>query len=123
MKGLLRLEELIQFIISIGLLTAFEADWWWYPILFLGPDISMVGYLINSKFGAVLYNIFHFKGLGLIIAGIGIYLQIDQIVLSGIVIFGHASLDRSVGYGLKYLDSFNHTHLGIIGKPESQNEA
>jgi hypothetical protein len=118
MKGLLRLEELIQFLISMALLTAFEADWWWYPILFLGPDISMIGYVFNTKIGAFLYNLFHYKGTGLILAAIGVYLQSDPVTLAAISIFGHACMDRSVGYGLKYFDSFNHTHLGMIGKTE-----
>ncbi|MEJ7830333.1 MAG: DUF4260 family protein [Segetibacter sp.] len=28
----------------------------------------------------------------------------------------HISLDRVLGYGLKYNDSFSNTHLGVIGK-------
>jgi len=33
-----------------------------------------------------------------------------------VVIFGHSSLDRFLGFGLKYFDGFNVTHLGTIGK-------
>jgi hypothetical protein len=29
---------------------------------------------------------------------------------------GHSSADRILGYGLKYSDSFHHTHLGWIGR-------
>lgn len=32
--------------------------------------------------------------------------------LIGIVMLAHSSLDRVLGYGLKYPDSFQRTHLG-----------
>jgi hypothetical protein len=28
----------------------------------------------------------------------------------------HVAVDRALGYGLKYPDSFAHTHLGWIGR-------
>ncbi len=31
-------------------------------------------------------------------------------------LFAHSSMDRMLGYGLKYEDSFGNTHLGMIGK-------
>jgi hypothetical protein len=34
----------------------------------------------------------------------------------GIVLFGHSSLDRMLGFGLKYKEGFGFTHLGKIGK-------
>ena len=37
-------------------------------------------------------------------------------MLGGLILFGHSSMDRILGYGLKYPDSFEHTHLGMIGK-------
>jgi hypothetical protein len=36
------------------------------------------------------------------------------------IVLGHSSLDRVFGYGLKYPDAFQNTHLGRIGK---QNNA
>jgi hypothetical protein len=36
--------------------------------------------------------------------------------LIGVILLGHSSLDRALGYGLKYEDSFQNTHLGRIGK-------
>jgi hypothetical protein len=29
-------------------------------------------------------------------------------------------MDRILGYGLKYPDAFQHTHLGIIGQAQKQ---
>jgi len=31
-------------------------------------------------------------------------------------LLGYSSLDRVVGYGLKYPDEFKNTHLGVIGR-------
>ena len=36
--------------------------------------------------------------------------------LAGLIIYGHSSMDRALGYGLKFGDHFQHTHLGWIGK-------
>jgi len=35
--------------------------------------------------------------------------------LIGIILFSHASMDRIMGYGLKYDKGFKYTHLGEIG--------
>ena len=40
----------------------------------------------------------------------------DTMLLVGILLFAHSCFDRVWGYGLKYTDSFQHTHLGKIGK-------
>ena len=44
-------------------------------------------------------------------------------LLLGIILFGHASMDRVFGYGLKFGDNFHHTHLGWIGKLKAQEQA
>ncbi len=116
MKNILRLEELAQFLFSIYLFNQVNIAWWWFPALILAPDISMIGYLINTKIGAYLYNFAHHKAVAIIIYLIGIYVSNITIQFVGIILFAHASMDRIFGYGLKYNDSFNNTHLGIIGK-------
>ena len=75
----------------------------------------MLGYLINSRTGAVVYNVFHHKGIAIIIYVLGIYYENSLLQLIGVILFSHASFDRVFGYGLKYLTSFKDTHLGEIG--------
>ena len=116
MKLLLKLEELAMLLLSIFLLWHSNAAWFWYSLLLLGPDISMLGYLINNKAGAFLYNLFHHKGIALVVFLCGIYLDNNLLQQIGVVLFGHASLDRIAGYGLKYEKGFGFTHLGEIGK-------
>lgn len=115
MKSILRLEEFALFAFSIVLFAELGVSWWLYPALLLAPDLSMVGYLAGPAVGAMLYNLFHHKGVAVLLFSIGWLLSIQWLAVAGVILFGHASLDRAVGYGLKFSDSFKHTHLGDIG--------
>lgn len=123
MRTVLKLEELAMFIGSIVLLYVSHVQWWWYLLIFLGPDLSMLGYLAGNKIGALSYNFFHHKAVAIIIflAGILILFPIGSkanalLINIGVVLFGHSSMDRFFGYGLKYENGFKFTHLGEIGK-------
>jgi hypothetical protein len=116
MKNLIRLEELAMLALSIYGFSLLPFAWWWYLVLILAPDIGMIGYLVNTRVGAASYNLFHHKGVAIVVYVAGWYLQNETVQLAGLILFGHSSLDRLLGYGLKYNDSFQHTHLGKIGK-------
>ena len=116
MKNILKLEETAMFLLSIYLFRQLSFAWWWYPLFILSPDISMAGYLFDNKTGAIFYNIAHHKGLALLIYMSGGYLQLPILQFAGIILFGHSSLDRAMGYGLKYFRGFSYTTLGRIGK-------
>ncbi|APY10572.1 hypothetical protein BWZ22_04675 [Seonamhaeicola sp. S2-3] len=116
MEKLLKIEELLMFVLGIYLFSNLDFNWWWFLALILTPDIGMLGYLVNSKIGAIVYNLFHHKGLAIIVYLLGAYSNNQTLQLVGIVLFSHASLDRIFGYGLKYSNAFNNTHLGQIGK-------
>ena len=116
MKTSLKIEELFMFIFGIYLFSGLDYSWWWFIALILIPDIGMLGYLLNPKTGAILYNIFHHKAIAISVYFFGIMAQNDVIKLIGIILFSHACFDRVFGYGLKYFDSFKNTHLGRIGK-------
>ncbi|MCK8492991.1 DUF4260 domain-containing protein [Spirosoma sp. RP8] len=111
MKTLLKSEELIQFLGAIYLFSQLNFAWWWLPALLLAPDLSMIGYAVNPAVGAVVYNIVHHKGLGISIGLLGLMLGNQNLMLAGIILFAHSSMDRALGYGLKYTDSFKHTSL------------
>ena len=116
MKIILRLEEFALLILAVYLNTSLPYTWWVYWAWFLAPDLSMVGYAVNTKVGAVCYNVVHHKGVAVLCYLAGIYFQNPAIQLAGLVLLGHSSFDRVVGYGLKHSDDFKHTHLGWIGK-------
>ena len=116
MKNILRLEELGMLGLSIYTLAQYHAEWWCYLLLAIAPDISMIGYLGGNKAGAVVYNLIHHKGIAVLVIVAGFILSIEWLVMTGIVLFGHSSMDRFFGYGLKTEQGFKYTHLGFIGK-------
>jgi hypothetical protein len=112
MKILIQIEELIMFLGCIYLFSRLNIKWWWFLILLLIPDLGMLGYLINPAVGAVTYNVFHFRGIAVIIGLYGLYKGNRTLMLIGIMLLAHACMDRAIGAGLKYSDGFWHTHLG-----------
>ena len=116
MKNILRLEEAFQF--ALGLFAFYyQTDFagWMFWALLLTPDLGMLGYLVNTRVGAYTYNLLHYKFIAVICYLTGLVLNQPVLILSGIIIFSHASMDRVFGYGLKYSDDFKNTHLGRIG--------
>ncbi len=116
MKTTLLLEQIAQLALTvIGLnLLPISFPWWIWFLLFFSPDISMLGYLINTKVGAISYNLFHHKLVAAIFIIIGYFLHENVLLTIGLLLYAHSSFDRIWGYGLKYADSFNHTHLGKL---------
>jgi hypothetical protein len=116
MKYLIRLEELIK------LAAAFYFSWaiGFSPLVFilfvLVPDVSMIGYIVNSRWGAYLYNLTHHQAVGIALIAGGYIIKENHVIFAGLILVAHSSLDRTLGFGLKYEDDFKHTHLGWIGK-------
>ncbi len=118
MVNLIKLEELGQFLLSIFLFNQLEYAWWVFPACILLPDVSMVGYLVNTKIGAWTYNFFHHKLLAVGILLLGFWLNNPPLTLAGVIVFGHSAMDRIFGYGLKFKDNFKNTHLGWVGRKD-----
>lgn len=117
MKNVLRLEEAAMLLLAIFLFNLQSPyAWWVFAACFLLPDVSMLAYLLNNKAGARVYNIFHHKGLAILIYIAGYYLHSDVAVFCGLLLFAHSSFDRMQDYGLKYTSGFKDTHLGKIGR-------
>lgn len=116
MKTTLKLEELAMFLLGICAFGLLPFHWSTFLLLLFLPDISMLGYLGGSRTGALFYNLFHHKGVAIVLYFLGIYLESQQLQLAGIMLFSHASFDRMLGYGLKFETGFRFTHLGLIGK-------
>jgi hypothetical protein len=116
MKLLLRIEEAFMLALAIYLNTFLNYPAWLFWVLFLTPDIGMIGYLMNTRTGAFTYNLLHHKGLAIALYVAGLYFASEPLQFTGLLLFGHSAFDRLLGYGLKYNDSFHNTHLGWIGK-------
>lgn len=105
-----------MFIVGYYLFTLLPFSWWWFFVFLLAPDIGMLGYIFGNKAGAISYNILHHKGLAIVIYLLGAYFSIPLCEGIGIILFSHSSLDRALGYGLKYEKGFKYTHLGELGE-------
>ncbi|TRZ46467.1 DUF4260 domain-containing protein [Robertkochia solimangrovi] len=120
MKSLLKLEGVGLLILYVVTYYFLDFSWGYFALLFFVPDLGFLGYLINPKIGAVTYNILHHQGLLGIVLGLGILTTSDIILETALIFLAHSAFDRIFGYGLKYNDSFHHTHLGWIGKNSDQ---
>jgi hypothetical protein len=120
MGVIIRLEELGLFLFSVYLFSSLPFPWWTFPLLFFAPDLSIVGYLAGPRVGAFVYNVTHHRALALIYYVAGVLIALPGLSLAGVVLFAHSSLDRALGYGLKYRDGFTNTHLGKIGPQASK---
>lgn len=118
MKYFLQAETIVPFIFSVAMLNALPLHfaWWAWILLFLAPDISMVGYAVNNTVGAWVYNFFHYQLVAVAVWALGLWLQQPYVELAGLVLLGHSSLDRVMGFGLKTNEGFKHTHLSAAVK-------
>ncbi len=116
MKNILKLEEAAMLVFCVYALSLYHVSWWVYLLVLIAPDISFIGYTGGNTIGAVCYNLFHHKGIAIAVFFAGFILKNEWIQVAGIILFGHSSMDRMFGYGLKLNQGFKYTHLGIIGK-------
>lgn len=121
MKAIIQMEELAMLGISMYALYVLKAEWWIYPLLILAPDISMLGYVAGNKTGAISYNLFHHKAIAIVLFLIGFINQNYPLEITGLILFGHSSMDRMLGYGLKYFTGFQFTHLAQTGRAKSNS--
>ena len=85
MKNIIRIEEALLFAFSIFLFSQLDFAWWWFPLLLLTPDLSMLGYLHNPKTGAFTYNLIHHKGVGVAAYVLGVLLAQPVLMLAVVI--------------------------------------
>ena len=117
MTILLRAEGLALGLLCVWLYHAFDQPWWIFAVLFLAPDLSLLGYLGGPRVGAAAYNAVHsWITVVLLFAVTWFGFDGEVFILSLVFILGaHIGADRALGYGLKYESGFKDTHLGRIG--------
>jgi hypothetical protein len=111
MEILIQIEELIMFLGCIYIFSRLNYKWWWFPALLMLPDFGMLGYLVNNTIGAITYNLVHFRGIAVAIGLYGLAKENRKLILIGLILFAHATMDRAIGAGLKHTDGFWHTSL------------
>jgi Domain of unknown function (DUF4260) len=92
----------------------------WIPflVLFFAPDLSMIGYFLGPRVGAICYNVAHNLALPIILYIASWYISLPAFDITGqyiaVVWIAHVGFDRMLGYGLKYASGFKDTHLGRL---------
>lgn len=113
---LLRLEGLAIALVAAVLYAHTGASWWLFAALWLVPDLSMMGYLGGSCWGARIYNAVHTYALPAVLALAALLLHARGTMPVALVWANHIGVDRLLGFGLKYADGFGWTHLGRLGR-------
>jgi hypothetical protein len=112
----LRAEGAATFAAGLAGFLFLGMPWWAFPLLLLAPDVSAVGYLRGPRVGAIVYNLVHDLATGVAVAGLGLAIGSVPLAAAGAILVAHSGMDRMAGYGLKFPDAFQHTHLGRIGR-------
>lgn len=111
---LLRLEGAAVLVAATLLYWEHGGSWLLFALLFVAPDLSMIGYLAGPRVGAAVYNLFHTVTLPVVLAVVGLVGDQGWAVSVGLVWLAHLDLDRLVGYGLKSPEGFKKTHLARV---------
>lgn len=113
-KLLLRLEGLAA--LSAACIVYRESDYHWggFFLLFLLPDLSMVGYAWGPRAGARAYNAVHTYLPPCLLWLVAHYGHRPALLPLALIWIAHIGFDRLLGYGLKYDTAFKDTHLGRV---------
>ena len=108
---LLKLEDACILIASLLLYQHLHFSWILFAILFLAPDLFMLGYLHSPHTGSTLYNLGHTLAVPLFLLLIASIIRHPLLTAISFIWIAHIAADRVLGYGLKYPAHFKDTHL------------
>jgi hypothetical protein len=111
---LLRAEEAIILTLTMFAYQHLHYSWLVFALLFFTPDLFMLGYLINTRIGAVTYNFAHTLTLALSLLLVSYVEHWQQANAFALIWVAHIAFDRLLGFGLKYPTSFKGTHIQSI---------
>jgi uncharacterized protein DUF4260 len=110
-RPLLHLEGVAVLIVSVFAYHWSHGNWGLFALLFLTPDLSMIGYLANVRAGAAIYNAIHTYVGPLLLVGYSLGMAHHTTLLLSLIWTAHIGFDRLLGFGLKYPTRFKDTHL------------
>jgi hypothetical protein len=111
-----RIESASLALLALFLLNNVDGSLWLLAATFLLFDASAIGYIKNSRIGAITYNSVHNLLLPIVVIVSGQVIDSRLVIIFGCYWLFHVAVDRTFGYGLKKSSGFTHTHLGTIGK-------
>jgi len=111
---LLRLEGAAVLLLSLLLYAQHGGNWLIYILLLFTPDLSALGYLINARIGAYIYNLIHTYVLSIALLATSLLTSNTLLLPFALIWLSHIGLDRLLGFGLKYPTTFKDTHLNRV---------
>ena len=111
----LRVEGLLALILSVLLYAHLGSGWGLFALLFLAPDLFMLGYFTGPRAGAAAYNVAHSYVTPAVFAVASTLVGWAGVPIA-LIWCAHIGFDRVLGYGLKYPTAFGDTHLGLVGR-------
>jgi hypothetical protein len=108
---LLRLEGAAILALSLYFYGVGHYGWWLFAALLLIPDLFMLGYLVNVKWGSAIYNLVHTVTGPILLLAAAFIVGRTGCIPYALIWFAHIGMDRALGFGLKYPTSFKDTHL------------
>ena len=114
--AILRLEGFAAFAAAMAFYAHTGFSWPAFALLFLAPDLSMLGYLVGPRAGALGYNLAHTYALALTLTLAGFVGGVPAAAAGGLIWIAHIGFDRALGDGLKYPTAFGDTPLGRVGR-------
>jgi len=113
---LLRVEGFAAFAVALVLYAHAGFSWPVFALLFLSPDLAMLGYLAGPRAGAAVYNAVHTYAVAVPLVVAGFFAALPALTAAGLILIAHIGFDRALGFGLKYSTAFGDTHLGRNGR-------
>lgn len=110
-RWILHLEGAVIFVVALYFYYFGHYRWWVFAVFFLAPDLFMLGYVVNVKWGAMVYNLVHTLTVPLALVGVSFIFDEPQWMPYALIWLAHIGIDRALGYGLKYPTLFKDTHL------------
>ena len=111
-KAILHLEGAVVLAASVWFYF-FQVDGGWvlFAVLILAPDLSMIGFVKDTRLGSITYNLIHSYVLAVVALVIGVATDTNLVTTLALILSAHVGLDRSLAYGLKYASNFKDTHM------------
>lgn len=110
-RVLVRVEGLVALVTALLIYSWLGGNWAIFAVLFLAPDVSMLGYAVGPRAGAATYNLMHTYAAPAVVTGLGLATRHPWVIFAALILFAHIGLDRLLGFGLKYPSAFKDTHL------------
>ena len=93
-----------------------HGSWWAFAAFFLTPDLSLLGYAArrHGSRAAAVYNAVHAYALPVALAAWS-WCESEPVGETAVAIWiAHIAMDRMLGFGLKYPEAFQPTHLQTV---------